>query len=271
MLPIDPTLRNHHNIDDKHELGVIILNSSSIVKYCHEKTYQQGDVFCCYDAERFDDFSPDMLSANYWQLKDQVVGTAQGRGTTYFVESNKYQWVLRHYYRGGLVGKLIHDSYLFTGYKNTRAAQEFQLLKKLVELNLPAPQPIAYRVIKSGLVYHADILTGRIEQAKDLVALLSEGKLSDDVWCKVGRCLNLFHKNGIYHHDLNAHNILIDHKNKVWLIDFDRGEQRSIDKQWQEANLGRLLRSFKKERSRLANFHWQTENWNILIESYLKG
>ncbi len=270
-LPIDPTLRNHHNIDDKHKLGAIILNSLSIVKSCHEKTYQQDNVFCCYDAEKIDDFSPEMLSAEYWQQQKKVVGTAQGRGTTYFVERDKHQWVLRHYFRGGMVGKVIYDSYLFTGYGHTRAAKEFNLLKKLVELDLPAPKPIAYRVKKSGLVYQADILTGRVEHAKDLVVLLSQSELSNELWRAIGRCINKFHKNGIYHHDLNAHNILVDDKDKVWLIDFDRGEQRAVEKQWQQNNMSRLLRSFRKEQSKLPNFYWQADNWNLLMESYLNG
>ncbi|MEW6989810.1 3-deoxy-D-manno-octulosonic acid kinase [Colwelliaceae bacterium 6441] len=245
------------------------MNPSAIVKPCHEKIVQQGNIYCCFDENAVDDFTANMLCADYWQQQNAISGTAQGRGTTYFIQHLHHDWVLRHYYRGGLVGKLIHDSYLFTGFENTRAAKEFALLKTLSALGLPAPKPIAYRIKRSGLIYQADILTARITQAQDLVALMSKHSLSTELWQKIGRCIKAFHQQGIYHHDLNAHNILIDSNEKVWLIDFDRGEQRNPDQAWQQANLDRLLRSFNKEQKRLPTFHWQADNWQIIIESYL--
>lgn len=247
------------------------MNPSTIVKPCLEKTLQEQDIFCVFDENAIKEFSKEMLSADYWQKKNAISGTAQGRGTTYFIKHKSNDWVLRHYYRGGLIGKLIHDSYFFTCYEKTRAAQEFSLLKKLNELSLPAPKPIAYRVKRSGISYQADILTGRINNAHDLVALLSTQSLSEDIWSSIGACIRAFHQAGIYHHDLNAHNILIDNHNKIWLIDFDRGEQRKPNQVWQQGNLDRLLRSFNKEQKRLPTFHWQADNWQLLIEGYLKG
>lgn len=211
-----------------------------------------------------------MLDAGFWQQNNAIVGSAQGRGTTYFIRHKNHHWVLRHYYRGGLIGRLIKDSYLFTGIKNTRAVQEFTLLQTLAELGLPAPKPIAYRVKKSGIRYQADILTARIQNAEDLVAILAKRSISEQLWEKIGVCIKAFHQHGIYHHDLNAHNILIDKDEKVWLIDFDRGEQRKNQQKWQQQNLDRLLRSFNKEHNKLAQFHWQADNWQILIEGYLK-
>ena len=35
--------------------------------------------------------------------------------------------------RGGLFGKLVNDHYWFSGWDNTRSAQEFQLLLALIE------------------------------------------------------------------------------------------------------------------------------------------
>jgi len=247
------------------------LNPTSIVKPCLEKTYQSDDIFCCFDQNEIDNFSPEMLSAGYWQKQEAIIGTAQGRGTTYFVAHHQQQWVLKHYYRGGLVGKIITDSYWFTGYKNTRAGREFLLLNTLAKLGLPAPKPIAYKIAKSALTYRADILTSRINHAQDLVAILSKQTITADVWGKIGACIKSFHHHGIYHHDLNAHNILIDDDEKVWLIDFDRGEQRQPAHQWQQANLDRLLRSFLKEQQKLTHFHWHEDNWQLLLEGYLKA
>lgn len=245
------------------------MNPSTNVKHCHQKVFQQKNIYAVYDPELVKDFSINMLSAYYWQQNNAVVGQAQGRGITYFIRHNEQQWVLRHYYRGGLIGKFNRDSYLFTGYSNTRAAKEYQLLQQLVALNLPAPAPVAYSVIKHNISYHANILTSRIEDSQDLVALLAQAPLSESLWLAIGRCIAQFHKNGIYHHDLNAHNLLIDKNNKVWLIDFDQGEQRVVKQSWQQSNMKRLLRSFNKEKQKLPTFHWQFTDWQLLMEGYL--
>jgi 3-deoxy-D-manno-octulosonic acid kinase len=253
------------------------LNQPAIVKPYQEKTYQQGNVYCCYNTNVIADFSPKMLSSDFWRQRNAITGSAQGRGTTWFVEHDtanensviKSQWVLRHYYRGGLIGKIINDKYFFTGQKNTRAACEYKLLNILQALELPAPQPVAFQVVRQGLFYQADLLSSRIEHAQDLVAILSEQEIMAQTWLEIGKVIRRFHNAGIYHHDLNSHNILLDENNKVWLIDFDRGEQRTVSSHWQQANMARLLRSFEKEKMKLPCFHWQKGHWKLLLEGYL--
>lgn len=213
-------------------------------------------------------FSVQMFDSDYWQQQKAIIGSAQGRGTTWFVVYKEQQWVLRHYYRGGLIGKLIKDSYLFTSLDKTRAVQELKLLQHMQALALPAPAPIACRIIRNGLFYQADLLTQRIENASDLVALLTKAPLKEALWTKIGATIGQFHQQGIYHHDLNAHNILIDQQEKIWLIDFDRGEQRAINTLWQQANMARLLRSFRKEQKQLTHFYWQESDWQYLLAGY---
>ncbi len=213
-------------------------------------------------------FSVQMFDSDYWQQQNAIIGSAQGRGTTWFVLYNEQQWVLRHYYRGGLIGKLIKDSYLFTSLDKTRSVQEFKLLQHMQALALPAPAPVACRVIRDGLFYQADLLTQRIENANDLVALLTKENLDKALWAKIGATIGKFHLQGIYHHDLNAHNILIDQQEKIWLIDFDRGEQRAVSTLWQQANMARLLRSFRKEKKQLTPFCWQESDWQYLLAGY---
>ncbi|MDP7592108.1 MAG: 3-deoxy-D-manno-octulosonic acid kinase [Litorilituus sp.] len=234
------------------------------------KILQQGNIYCQYDQNEIKDFSPVMLNADFWLQQNAVTGKAQGRGTTWFIcyQSTKH-WVLRHYYRGGLIGKLIHDSYWFSSQKNTRAAKEFALLGTMQQLGLPAPKPIAYRVKKQGVLYQADLLSSRIENAQDLVAILSKQTLTDNVWKKVGETIKRFHDNGIYHHDLNAHNILINSNHEVFVIDFDRGEiKANNNKSWQQANIARLQRSFLKEFNQLPTFHFNQDNWKSLLKGY---
>lgn len=235
------------------------------------KTFQEGNVYCQYDENEISDFCPTMLDADYWQQKNSITGSAQGRGTTWFVcYQNTKHWVLRHYYRGGLIGKLINDSYWFSSHKTTRAAQEFTLLSTMQQLGLPAPKPIAYRVKKSGLFYRADLLSSRIENAQDLVAILTKQKLTSDLWKEIGITIKRFHDNNIYHHDLNAHNILINDNNQVFIIDFDRGAVKTNNQAaWQQANMARLQRSFMKELGQLPTFHFNQDNWKFLLEGYL--
>ncbi len=249
-----------------------------IVKPCHEKTFQQGgilkNIYCVYDSNEIENFQESMLDAHYWQAQNAITGSAQGRGTTWFIQTSHNQhWVLRHYYRGGLIGKFNKDSYWYRSQSTTRAAQEFNLLKQLQQLNLPAPKPIAYRVVRKGLFYHADLLSSRINNAQDLVAILTEQSISDILWKKIGATIKRFHDHKIYHHDLNAHNILIDANDNVFLIDFDRGELRNShnSQAWQQANMARLHRSFLKESNQLAQFHWQAEQWSSLLEGYLSS
>jgi len=242
----------------------------------NSKAFRLNSLHCLYDQKEISHFSPDMLSAEYWQIKNAITGSAQGRGTTWFigVEHNSMptqHWVLRHYYRGGLIGKIINDSYLYTGIKNTRAAKEYDLLHYMNNMGLPAPKPIAYRVTRHGLFYKADLLSSRINKAADLVDILTKNTITDAQWNNIGATIKRFHDQAIYHHDLNAHNILINDEGEVFLIDFDRGEVRSDkakDVRWKQQNMVRLERSFLKEQKKLSQFHFNNDNWLQLLAGY---
>lgn len=215
-----------------------------------------------------DQFTYQWFDPDYWQQRHAIIHTAQGRGTTYFVQHQLQQWVLRHYYRGGLVGKLLTDQYLYLGIEKTRAWQEFSLLNTLQQLELPAPKPIAVNIERSGLIYRANIITERIANAQDLVGILQQQAITNELYQQIGRTIARFHQQGIYHHDLNCHNILIDDNQQIYIIDFDQGEQRKPEQKWQQQNLARLLRSFEKERNRLSNFYWQPSDWQQLLKGY---
>ena len=55
-----------------------------------------------------------------------------------------------------------------------------------------------------------------------------------------------FHREGLDHADLNAHNVLFDPAGKGWMIDFDRCRMHIPATAWRERNLQRLLRSLYK-------------------------
>ena len=205
---------------------------------------------------------------DFWRRTDKVRGHSRGRNITWFVGEASEPMVLRHYYRGGLVGKLIKDGYLFTGLKNSRAYKEFALLQALEAMGLPACRGVAARVRRHGLIYRADLLMQQIDNAKDLTGWLQAGPLTDAQWRDIGKTLAQFHRQGVYHADLNAHNILLDDAGQVWLIDFDRGEIRTPESNWQGDNIARLQRSFEKELGRLSPFHYDSDAWETMHQAY---
>ena len=213
-------------------------------------------------------FQPEQFEPDWWQMQHAITGQSYGRGITWFVRLAEQELVLRHYYRGGLLGKWLQDRYWFNGITRSRAYQEFQLLTHMHAQGLPVPQPWAMRVQRSGLFYRMDILLERIPQATDLVQRLRQNPLSTEQWYAIGQTVKRFHQAGIYHDDLNAHNILLDHQERTWLIDFDKGKQQPAGT-WQQANLQRLQRSLHKEATLHTPFHWQAAtDWQALLRGY---
>ncbi|MCC7255674.1 MAG: 3-deoxy-D-manno-octulosonic acid kinase [Dokdonella sp.] len=190
-----------------------------------------------------------------------------GRGGVLFADTPIGACVLRHYHRGGLVARLSRDTYLWLGNERSRAFREFRLLARLVDAGLPVPAPVAARIERKGLRYRADLLMRRIEQAQTLAQRIAAGAIDDRQAQAIGTTLARFHRHGVWHADLNAHNILIGADGKVWLIDFDRGRLRPPRLAWQRANLGRLRRSLDKLGARrVAEF--DRRFWHPLLAAY---
>lgn len=200
----------------------------------------------------------------YWQQENKVVGSAQGRGTTWFIQLDDLQAAWRHYRRGGLFGKLIADSYLFQGWQKTRCFQEWQLLALMRKQGIQVPRPIAARATKSGLTYRADLLSEKISNARDLVSILQDHPLDAETYRKIGDEIRKMHQVQVNHTDLNIHNILIDDDDKVWLIDFDKCYQQSGEA-WKQDNWDRLKRSFEKEQKK-RQIHWTAAEFDALFE-----
>lgn len=220
-----------------------------------------------FDAQIFAAPEVAIFDGQYWQAKDRIIGTATGRGTTYFFRHNQQELVLRHYRRGGLIGKVINDQYLFKNLEETRAWQEFRLLAHMQTLALPAPAPVAAKVTRHGPVYRADIIIKRIGDSQDVFTLLCRSALAEHTWLAIGACIRRFHNHDIYHHDLNIHNIMLDKQQKVWLIDFDKCSLKS-NTSYKMANLARLKRSLCKEYSKQPQFYFNEANWQALLAGY---
>lgn len=219
-----------------------------------------------YDPKRLAEPVEQAFSISFWQEQGRILGSAKGRGTTWFVQGDNGAYALRHYYRGGLWGKVVKDKYHFTGWENTRAYQELMLLNQLREHQVNVPQPIAAKVTRSGWTYRADILISQIPNAQDLVGLLSEHEISPELYQHIGQQIRKMHDANINHTDLNIHNILIDEHNKVWIIDFDKCYQQAGN-DWKDDNIARLKRSFEKEQ-KIKGIYWIEDNWSQILTGY---
>lgn len=215
-----------------------------------------------------DKISLNWFYASYWQQQNKIVGAKKGRATAWFFEHDKLTAVLRHYWRGGLIGKLLSDQYLYLGLEQTRVYKEFSLMSKLIELGLNVPTPIAAKVTRSGLIYRGDIITEAVKGAKSVLDILIERSLTNDELERIAQTIALFHSKGVYHADLNINNILFNDTGDVYIIDFDRGEIKTPTPSWQQANMARLERSFLKELKRNDIFNWQSDDWQTLHSFY---
>lgn len=193
---------------------------------------------------------------------------AGGRGRVSVVQTPAGSGILRHYRRGGLAARFSADRYLWLGAERTRAFREFRLLARLVAAGLPVPPPLAARVVRDGLRYRADIITRRIADARTLAERAAAGEVGEPQAVRVGRAIARLHRIGCWHADLNAHNILFDAADTVWLIDFDRSRLRPSALGWQQQNLARLRRSFEKlgVPRRLNGF--EAGFWHPLLAAY---
>ena len=203
----------------------------------------------------------------HWLSAGKAHSAQGGRGNVLFINDADQHWVLRHYRRGGLIGKLIADRYLWTGAEHTRAFRELNLLMHLRQQGLPVPVPVAARYQRQGLLYRADLITAVVPHSRTLAACLIDGTLPLTLWQEVGVTIARFHAAGVQHADLNANNILIDAQQKVWLLDFDRGRLRAAQRDWTNAVLARLLRSLNKLRER-KGLQFTDAGWQALCAAH---
>ncbi|WP_332399031.1 3-deoxy-D-manno-octulosonic acid kinase [Vibrio metschnikovii] len=203
---------------------------------------------------------------SFWDNQQAIIGSARGRGTTWFLQGQQASFALRHYHRGGLLGRWIKDHYCFTGWQNTRAYQELHLLAWLSEHGVNVPAPVAAKVERHGLTYQADILVQKLDNANDLVAILAENQLQPNQLERIGQEIRKMHDAGVNHTDLNIHNILIDSEQRVWIIDFDKCRKQTHSA-WKQKNLQRLQRSFNKEHL-LGNIKHSEQQWQQIVSGY---
>lgn len=227
-----------------------------------------------FDSDAISQIVPQWFTSEYWQDKAHVVSVSRGRGRAWFIENDKLAMVLRHYQRGGAMARLLGDRYFWHGLENTRAWREWRLLASLRQQELPVPRPLAVHVWHTGVFYRADLITERINNSLSLSDTLAKQALDETTWRRIGKVIRQFHAANVYHADMNAHNILLESKQNIYLIDFDKCRLMPADQQkttWQESTLQRLQRSLNKLRFEDIRFNYADSNWALFMDGYQNG
>lgn len=223
-----------------------------------------------YDDAVFSAFEPRLFDPAWLKTNGLLLGAAQGRAQAYFLRHSDRDMVLRHFRRGGLIGKINRDMYLSTNAANSRAMREYDLLVWMRGEGLNVPRPLAARHQPFGPFYRADLITERLPHARPLADILREKSIANAIWMTVGAEIKRLHDAGVCHADLNCRNILLDDQDAAWLIDFDKSGTRPPG-DWSDRNLMRLNRSFEKERGLHPKLHWGDQQWAALMDGYKSG
>lgn len=167
---------------------------------------------------------------------------AAGRGSVGLFKLADGEGVLRRCRRGGVVGKLVNEGYLF---KN-RPLAEFRVHEYLYDAGVSVPEPLGVMWDQRGPVYRGAIATRRVEAVGLRKRLAEPNGGEDSLLNSVGQLIASMHGAGVYHADLHVENILVDGEN-AYLIDFDNARRYNALGGIQRArNLLRLRRSFQK-------------------------
>jgi len=244
MPPAQAKSAPHHDEREIRSANCLILHSALCERFC----------------EQF--FEP-----RYWLARDSAQRLGAGRGATWRVSSAAGDWVLRHYRRGGAVARVSGDRYIWTGHARGRSIAEWRLLARMRARGLPVPRPVAARLVRHGITYTADLITEYLSGTRTLGERLAAGDLDEVALAAVGRCVRRFHDAGVWHADLNAHNILLDEQCNVHLIDFDRARMRRGGR-WKAGNLQRLRRSLDKLAAQAGAGSFDEAHWRCVITAY---
>lgn len=222
-----------------------------------------------YDKAIINQISDERFTPEGWLHAEVLTGSLRsgGRGNTMFVGNVPRQFVLRHYQRGGLLGKLVRDTYMFSGEDLTRSFMEWRLLDKLAANNMNVPRPAAARFCRRGTFYTADLITVRIPDVVSLSQYIAAEDRDETFWQSVGAAIWKFHEAGVYHADMNAYNVQVDKDGDIWMLDFDKGALKSPGP-WQQQTLSRLHRSLKKVLDLDPRLHFRAVNWEQLLQGY---
>lgn len=198
---------------------------------------------------------PDNRTLHGFASRSAGARSFTGRDTAYALTlpASSIPIVVRHNRHGGALRALTGD--LFLG--ATRAPVELSIALSLADLGVPTPAVLAYAVYPAAPgLSRSDVVTGEIPNSADLgETLLRTTSLSDErreVWGATTRLLRQLAASGVWHHDLNVKNVLLQRipggPLAAYLLDVDRVQLDRPQPDAFAANQARLRRSVVKWR-----------------------
>ena len=153
------------------------------------------------------------------KISNSILG---GRRSVLIDEMNAIGSVaIKFYHRGGIVRHFIKNSYLKCG--KTRGEREHELLQKVRNFGISAPEPIAF-AYRGSFFYQAWIVTREIKQHLTLAQIsLSDQNLAGILMQEVVKQISILINKNILHVDLHPGNIIVNQQNQIYFIDFDKG------------------------------------------------
>jgi len=217
-----------------------------------------------------------------WAMSRPTFRTFQGRGQVFSVEAplvgpdGRARWVVRHYHRGGAIARVLEDRYLAVG--PTRPVSEANASLEIRRRGVHTPAVVAGVVYPAGLFYRADLATEEIPDATDLAGILFDDVASLEDRTRALRLatglIRLLEREGIYHPDLNAKNIVISgggESAQAHLVDLDRCRVRAAGVPAPSLPMRRrLVRSLRKL-ERMSGRLLGADVWDAFSEGFGEG
>jgi len=180
-----------------------------------------------------------------------AVRLAAGRGAAYGVElDGGLRAVVRMYRRGGLVSRLVRETYLGL---RPRPLRELAVTAEARRRGVAVAEVLAARV-EGRIAYRGALVTAEVSGATTLheaLARASDPAARRALAAATGRAIAALHAAGVFHADLNLTNILV-HPGPagpgIALLDFDRARlcHGPLRRAARRRNLRRLARSLAK-------------------------
>ncbi len=136
--------------------------------------------------------------------------------------------VIKPYIRGGLIQLLLNDRFLNMG--TCRAKKEFEMLLKVKNIGIHAPEPVIY-FQKGRLFYKCWLVTKEVSNQGTIAHIsLTDTSFAASLSSMVWQGVDTMVENGIFHVDFHPGNVILGDDEKLCFLDFDKAFITSMGK-----------------------------------------
>ncbi len=211
------------------------------------------DDFNIYKSNNVTAYLKDINFLQKLNEKSKVLSCGRG----YVLDIDGY--IIRFYFHGGVLRNFLSDIFL----TKKRFINELAIHNYVFKNNLNVPEPIGIIFFKKFFWYHGVFISKKIDNAHDLIELLLENHKID--FFRIGEFVKNLHNLHVIHGDLHLKNFLINDKEEIFLIDFDK----SFFSEKKEDKIKNIMRFFR------SIFKFQYYNFELdiekIIDDFLNG